>query len=132
MLRVFYDKRQKDKLKGVANAPSPSHKRKRPLKGKQLNDETENLVDEESGKLKHAKMLSAEDASEERIFLQRSLEDHETDMLIDEFDGQKEAIDDHEVNVDEDGHSYSNIHKCVLKKLPSRQKRFAWTENTDR
>ncbi|KAJ9559703.1 hypothetical protein OSB04_004863 [Centaurea solstitialis] len=137
VLRIFYDKRQKDKSKGAANAPPPSHKRKRSLKGKQANDGTENLVDEESGKPKHAKMLSAEDATEEGSFLQRSLEDHETDMLIDEFDGQEEAIDDLEVNADEDVHSYSNIHKCVLKKLPSRklpsrQKRFAWTENTDR
>lgn len=132
VLRVFYDKRQKDKSKGAANAPSLSDKRKRSLKGKPVNNGMENLVDEELGKRKHAKMFSAEDATEERNSLQRSLEDHETDMLIDELDGQKEAVDDLEVNADEDGHSYSNIHKRVLSKLPPRQKRFAWTENTDR
>ncbi|KVH97943.1 hypothetical protein Ccrd_023863 [Cynara cardunculus var. scolymus] len=132
VLRVFYDKRQKQKSKGAANAPSLSNKRKRSLKGKPVNNGMEDLVDEELGKLKHAKMLSAEDATEEQNSSQRSLEDHETDMLIDELDGQKEAVDDLEVNADEDGHSYSNIHKRVLSKLPPRQKRFAWTENIDR
>ncbi|XP_024973225.1 uncharacterized protein LOC112511735 isoform X3 [Cynara cardunculus var. scolymus] len=127
-----YDMRQKHKSKGAESANEqasrpliqapPSYKRKRPLKGKPVNNGMEN-VDEELGKLKHAKTFIADDVTEERT---SALEDNEMHILIDELDSQKEAVDDLEQNAGENGHSHSTIHNYA------RQKRFSWTENKDR
>ncbi|KAJ9559704.1 LOW QUALITY PROTEIN: hypothetical protein OSB04_004864 [Centaurea solstitialis] len=100
----------------------PSYKRKRSSKEKPVNNRMEN-VDEELGKLKHAKMFIANNVTEERT---TALEDDEMHISIDELDGQKEVVDDLEQNASEDGHSHPTIHKYA------RRKRFAWTENKDR
>lgn len=118
VLRVFYDKRQKNK--------SPSQKRKRSSRRKQKNNE--NSPDEDSRKLKPAKLFNEEDATGEQNPLL------ETHTLIDEIDGQKETVDDDlDLIEDENNHSYSAIHDCALSTIQSsRPKRFAWTEDKDR
>ncbi|KAL4560145.1 hypothetical protein LXL04_032294 [Taraxacum kok-saghyz] len=109
VLRVFYDKRQKHKLKKSAStndqeSQTPTnalitYKRKRSTKGKEVNKEKtlmENLL-EESNKVKCPK-------------------------LTDDMDSQKEAADDMEPNED----SLSKLQQS------RRTKRFAWTEEADR
>ncbi|KAI3512502.1 hypothetical protein L1887_19818 [Cichorium endivia] len=126
VLRVYYDKRQKNKLKGTASTKEQesqpptnaliTYKRKRSSKGKaSVNNEKtlmENLL-EESSKVKHPKLYH---------------EDNETRTSIDDVDGQKEAVDDVALTEDEDTQSYS------VSKLQqsTRSKRFAWTETADR
>ncbi|KAI3737738.1 hypothetical protein L2E82_27750 [Cichorium intybus] len=126
VLRVYYDKRQKNKSKGTASTKEQesqpptnaliTYKRKRYSKGKaSVNNEKtlmENLL-EESSKVKHPKLYH---------------EDNETHTSIDDVDGQKEAVDDVALTEDEDTQSYS------VSKLQqsTRSKRFAWTETTDR
>ncbi|XP_076949107.1 uncharacterized protein LOC143621630 [Bidens hawaiensis] len=137
VLRVFYDKKNKLKLAAKAkehdfpaltDAPSTS-KRKRSSKRKSpLNNE--NSLDEERHKPKQAKSATKEQDSVRRLID----EIDEANMLINETDGQKDTADDDMVlNQDENGHSYTAMHDCVLSKLKlSRQKRFAWTEDKDR
>ncbi|KAK9071149.1 hypothetical protein SSX86_009717 [Deinandra increscens subsp. villosa] len=142
VLRVFYDKRQKNKLKLAAGAKehepalthaSSSSKRKKSLKRKLPVNNEKSL--EESGKLKQAK--HANDATKEQSSLKRLINEiDEENMLISEIDGQRDLVDDGlALNQDENGHSYSTIHDCALSKLQSsrqRQKRFSWTEEKDR
>ncbi|PWA82944.1 B-block binding subunit of TFIIIC [Artemisia annua] len=122
VLRVYYDKRQKNQIKESAPA-----KRKRSRKGKPVDNG--NSRDEESRKRKHAKISTSESPAEEQNA------QHETRMLlINEFDSQKEAVDDDvELTDDENGHSYSAIHECALSKLQYLERnRFTWTEEKDR
>ncbi|KAL8189135.1 hypothetical protein R6Q57_029396 [Mikania cordata] len=142
VLRVFYDERQKNKLKLAASAEeheflAPSHassssKRKKSSKRK-LAGINENSLDVVSGKLKQAK--HANDATNEKNPL-RSLinEIDEEIMMINEIDGQTDVVDDDlALNDDKNDRSYSAVHGCALLKLqPSLQKRFSWTENKDR
>ncbi|XP_023749005.1 uncharacterized protein LOC111897275 isoform X1 [Lactuca sativa] len=117
VLRVFYDKRQKNKLKGAGSTKDKSsnalitYKRKRSSKVKTVNNEKtlmENLL-EESSKVKHPKLSH-------------------THVSIDDMDVQKEAADDVALIEDEDDQPYS------VSKLqqPTRTKRFPWTETADR
>lgn len=69
------------------------------------------LDEDESSKKTHATFFSAID--------------HETCMLINEKDGQKEVVDDLKIINDEHSHSAPAIQLSL-------QKRFSWTENKDR
>ncbi|KAI3803697.1 hypothetical protein L1987_31857 [Smallanthus sonchifolius] len=140
VLRVFYDKRQKKKLKSAASAKEhgflalthdSSSKRKKSSKRK-LPINNENSLDEKSGKLKQAKRAS--DATKEQGLQRLINEIDEANMLISENNGQRDVVDDDlALNQDENDHSNSAIHDCALSKLQSsHQKRFAWTENKDR
>ncbi|KAD3068691.1 hypothetical protein E3N88_36571 [Mikania micrantha] len=131
VLRVFYDKRQKNKLKLAASVNeheflalthSSSSKRKKSSKRK-LHVNNENSLDVESRKLKQAK--HANDATNEQNSLQRLIKEiDEANMLINEIDDQRDVVDDDMAQNQDD---------CSLLKLqPSRQKRFSWTENKDR
>lgn len=126
VLRVYYDKRQKNKLKGKASTkeqesqpPSNAlvtYKRKRSSKGKAAVNNAKTLMEnllEESSKVKHPKFFH---------------EDNETHTSNDDMEGRKEAVDDVALTEDEDTPSYS------VSKLQqsTRTKRFAWTETKDR
>ncbi|MFS7889982.1 putative tfc3, extended winged-helix domain-containing protein [Helianthus anomalus] len=136
VLRVFYDKRQKFKSKlALTHASSPSKRKKSSKRKSPVNNDNDNPFDEESGKVKQAKI--ANNATKEQKSLQRLIDEiDEANMLINEIDGQnqKDAVDDDlALNQDENGDPCSAIHDCVLSKLQSsRQKRFAWTEDKDR
>ncbi|KAJ0700699.1 putative B-block binding subunit of TFIIIC, tfc3, extended winged-helix domain-containing protein [Helianthus annuus] len=136
VLRVFYDKRQKFKSKlALTHASSPLKRKKSSKRKSPVNNDNDNPFDEESGKVKQAKI--ANNATKEQKSLQRLIDEiDEANMLINEIDGQnqKDAVDDDlALNQDENGDPCSGIHDCVLSKLQSsRQKRFAWTEDKDR
>ncbi|KAD2021891.1 hypothetical protein E3N88_42009 [Mikania micrantha] len=141
VLRVFYDERQKNKLKLAASAEeheflAPSHassssKRKKSSKRK-LAGINENSLDVVSGKLKQAK--HANDATNEKNPLRSLINEIDEEMMINEIDGQRDVVDDDlALNDDKNDRSYSAVHDCALLKLqPSLPKRFSWTENKDR
>ncbi|GKB03885.1 B-block binding subunit of TFIIIC [Tanacetum coccineum] len=118
VLHVYYSRCRKNQIK--KEAP----KRKRSSKRKAVNNG--NSLDKEMRKPKHAKISTSEDLTGG----QNSL--HETHMLlINEMDGQKEAVDDDvELSEDESSHSYSTIHESKLQY--SERNRFTWTELKDR
>lgn len=118
MLRVFYDKRQKHKLKGATSTKDPptnaliTYKRKRSSKGKGKTTLMENLL-EESSKVKHPKLFH---------------EDNEISASrMDDMDAA--ADDDVALTEDEDGGQSYSVSKL---QQPTRTERFPWTETTDR
>ncbi|XP_071686100.1 uncharacterized protein [Rutidosis leptorrhynchoides] len=124
VLRVFYDKRQKDKMRVATSA----NKRKRSSEEKSVNNE--NFLALESGKLKRAKLFSVEDSTTEQNSLLEI-----NNMLINEMDGQKVAVDDDDdMELIEDENSPSSIlHECASSsRQSSNPKKFSWTANKDR
>ncbi|XP_023734355.2 uncharacterized protein LOC111882227 [Lactuca sativa] len=118
VLRVFYDKRQKHKLKGATSTKDPptnaliTYKRKRSSKGKGKTTLMENLL-EESSKVKHPKLFH---------------EDNEISASrMDDMDAA--ADDDVALTEDEDGGQSYSVSKL---QQPTRTERFPWTETTDR
>lgn len=136
VLRVYYDKRQKrlTRLQGFLNPEeeskplnsrhaSSSRKRKRSSKRTSKHVKVDSVAGD-SGLCN----ISSDDQFLEEQTSSREREHH---LLKDQVDENMEGMEEFGLHeADDEDHSF--IPKCALSRQPTRQRKFSWTENTDR
>ncbi|XP_059645446.1 uncharacterized protein LOC132287005 isoform X2 [Cornus florida] len=146
VLRVYYDKRQKrlTRFQGVLNAEgedchpqksrhaSSSRKRKRSSEERSSKRVKADSVDAHSGEQRLTKLSNTDGQFTEQNLSLTSLEEHDNHLQTYRNDSFTEAMEEAALN-DEGEENHSFLHECALSRLkPTRQKRFPWTEETER